>query len=225
MNKIKENVLIIGSGSDLAKETAKCLKTVYNIVKISSSLIDFKNLKNIDKLNFKKKIDHIIFFSAINEPKNFLNYSDQEIANHFNVNVFSIIKILKKIIPSLILQKKNNKIIFISSLFANYGRAKRTPYSSSKAALKNICQSLTVEYGNKITFNCIAPGFVDTKLTRKNISSSNIKKIINKTPIKRLIKKIEVANIVKFLLSDQSNGISGQHIVVDGGISCNGDFS
>lgn len=222
----KKKVLIIGAGSDLAKETIKTLKPNFNLKNILSSKINFKNLDNINKSDFKFDIDHLVFFSSINQPKNFLKYSANEIFAHFNVNFFSIIHILKFFLPKLKKKKNLNKIIFVSSLYADYGRETRLPYSTSKAALKSLCKNLSLEFGkNNINFNCIAPGFVNTKLTRKNLSQMKINKIIKKTPIKRLVKKIEIANTIKFLLSEESNGINGQHIVVDGGISCNGDFS
>ena len=100
-----------------------------------------------------------------------------------------------------------------------------SPYSVSKFALNGISKNIAVEYGNKkIISNCVIPGFVDTKLTRKNLNEKYIKKIISKTPTKKLITKSQIAYVVDFLLSDFSNGINGQEIIVDGGISSSGKF-
>lgn len=222
---MKKNVLIIGSGSDIAKTTINLLKENYNIIKIPSKKYDFRNLENIKKINFNFKIDHLIFFLGLNNPKKFTEYSNKEIIDHLNVNLNSVIILIKKILPKFLKNKKINKIILISSLYANFGRSTRLPYSTSKFALKGLCKNLAVECeGKNVIVNCIAPGFVDTKLTRKNLSENSLRKIIKKTPTKKLVEKKDISFLVEFLLSNKSNSINGEHIIVDGGISCNGNF-
>jgi 3-oxoacyl-[acyl-carrier protein] reductase len=221
----KKIILIVGSGSDIAKNVIKYLKKNYIIKKIPSSKCDFKNLDNLKYIDLNFKFDHVIFFSAINNPKFFCNYKNSEILDHLNVNLNSIILIIKKILPIFFKTKQTNKIILISSLYANFARYTRLPYSVSKFALKGLCKNLAVETaGKNIIINCIAPGFVDTKLTRRNLNKKTLKNIIKKTPIKKLVNKRDISYLIEFLLSENSNSINGQHLVIDGGISCNGNF-
>ena len=219
----KKTVLIIGSNSDIAKQTIKLIKPKYNLIKLNSKNFDLSKKNSIDlKI---KDFDHLIFFSAINKISDFHKYTNQDILKHYNINFINISLFLKKIIPKL--SKKNyiNKIIFISSLYSFYGQTGRFPYSVSKFALNGISKNIAVEYGNKkIISNCVIPGFVDTKLTRKNLNEKFIKNIISKTPTKSLITKDQIAYVIDFLLSDFSNGINGQEIIVDGGISSSGKF-
>ena len=220
---MKEKVLIIGSRSELAKNFISSTNK-YEFIEVNS---DFLNLKNpeLDKLN-KLYFNHLIFFSGINKPKIFHNYSDEEILDHFKINFISITLIIKRLLPNLIKRKKQkNSLVLVTSLYSRLGRSCRLPYSLSKFALNGLTKNIAVEYGKyNIRCNSLSPGFVDTKLTRKNLSRNKLKKIISFTPSQSLILKHEISSTINFLLSKDSHGINGQEIIVDGGISSNGGF-
>ena len=220
----KKKVIVVGSGSDMAKTTINIIKNNFDVIKLNSKNFDLSKKYNKKFINFD--FDHLIFFSAINNKKEFTKFSDEEIIEHYNINFLNLSLFLKEIIPIFKRKKIINKIILTSSLYSNYGRSQRLPYSTSKFALNGLGKNLAVEYGKYgIITNIVIPGFVDTKLTSKNVNYTNLKKIILKTPTKKLITKKQVAEVIKFLLSDKSNGINGQEIVIDGGLSSNGDFS
>lgn len=219
-----KTVLIIGSNSDIAKETNKIIKKNFNIIKLNSKNFDLSKDSSIE--NIDMNFDHIIFFSAINQKKQFIKYYDQEIIDHYNINFLNLSLFIKKIIPNFISKKQINKIILVSSLYSKFGRSDRMPYSISKFALNGLGRNLAVEYGKYgIITNLVIPGFVDTKLTRKNLSEKDLKNIKTKTPTSCLVTKKQIAEVIEFLLSNKSNGINGQEIIVDGGLSSNGNFS
>ena len=220
----KKKILIIGANSDLAKETIKILKNNFEIIKLGSKDLDLNKTFETNVIQFD--FDHLIFFSAINQKKKFIEYSNEEIESHYRINFINLSLFIKKVIPIFIKKKIVNKIILISSLYSLYGRSERLPYSTSKFALNGLGKNLAVEYGKYgIMTNLVIPGFIDTKLTRKNISPSILKKIILKTPTNILVTKKQVAEVINFLISPKSNGINGQEIIIDGGLSSNGDFS
>ena len=220
----KKKILIIGADSDLAKETIKILKNNFEIIKLGSKDLDLNKTFETNVIQFD--FDHLIFFSAINQKKKFIEYSNEEIESHYRINFINLSLFIKKVIPIFIKKKIVNKIILISSLYSLYGRSERLPYSTSKFALNGLGKNLAVEYGKYgIMTNLVIPGFIDTKLTRKNISPSILKKIILKTPTNILVTKKQVAEVINFLISPKSNGINGQEIIIDGGLSSNGDFS
>ena len=70
-----------------------------------------------------------------------------------------------------------------------------------------------------IFVNTVSPGFVDTDLTRKNLSKEEINQMIRKIPAGRLAKTEDISSIVIYLLSDINSYITGQNIIVDGGFS------
>ena len=74
----------------------------------------------------------------------------------------------------------------------------------------------------KIRVNSVSPGFIDTKLTKKNLSDSEIENLKDKIPAGKLGSPEDVANIVFFLASENAQYINGQDIIVDGGFICGG---
>ncbi len=219
-----KTVLIIGSNSDIARETDKIIKRNFNVINLNSKNFDLS--KRSSSENIDLDFDHLIFFSAINQKKHFIKYSDQEIIDHYNINFLNLSLFIKKNIPNFISKKYVNKIILVSSLYSKFGRSDRIPYSISKFALNGLGKNLAVEYGKYgIITNLVIPGFVDTKLTRKNLSEKDLKNIKTKTPTGCLVTKKQIAEVIEFLLSNKSNGINGQEIIIDGGLSSNGNFS
>jgi 3-oxoacyl-[acyl-carrier protein] reductase len=138
------------------------------------------------------------------------------------VNVIGFFQIVKHFIPEF--KKRNNGyIIAVSSLYGTFARSKRTSYVTSKHALNGLMKSLAIELGPfNIKVNTVSPGFVDTKMTRKNNDENTIKDLELKIPLRRLAQPKDIANIVYFLCSSENNYINGQDIIVDGGYSIGG---
>ena len=73
--------------------------------------------------------------------------------------------------------------------------------------------------------NAVSPGYIDTKMTRQNLSDVEIRYIEQSVPLKRLGTPQDIGEVVKFLVSDLNTYITGQNIVVDGGYSIGGFFN
>ena len=109
----------------------------------------------------------------------------------------------------------------VSSAYAGRARMGRAAYGASKAALEALVRSTAVEFASSgVLANAIAPGFVDTELTRVNNDASAISTLLERVPVGRLAKPAEGASAVSFLLSPSNTYITGQTIAVDGGWSC-----
>jgi 3-oxoacyl-[acyl-carrier protein] reductase len=79
---------------------------------------------------------------------------------------------------------------------------------------------LAIEYAKSgILANCVAPGFVDTEMTRRILGDAGIEKILQNVPIGRLAQPAEIAEVVLWLSSPQNTYITGQNIAVDGGFT------
>jgi len=224
MGRLKKKTIIFGSSSDIGKKIKQVLNQD-NIIELNSKDLDLSNLEKAK--NFKINIipNNIIFVSAKNEPKDFLELNDNEIEEVFNINFLSFLILLKKLLKKVIKAKQKCKIILITSLYSRYGRSKRLLYSISKHALLGLTRNIAVELGPKgITINAISPGYVDTKMTRRNLNPKQISFLKSKTPLKKIIKPLDIALVVKALLNDEIASITGQEIIVDGGISVNGSF-
>ena len=118
------------------------------------------------------------------------------------------------------IDRNQGSIINISSMSALFGLPQVAAYSSSKTALLGLTRSLTAEYsGNGIRFNCIAPGFIESKMFRDIMTADPAReqKILDRTPMKRVGSPEEIGHAAVFLASDASAFITGVCLPVDGG--------
>jgi 3-oxoacyl-[acyl-carrier protein] reductase len=111
-------------------------------------------------------------------------------------------------------------IVNISSVHAVRGHSGVAVYSATKAALDGFTRSLARELGpRKIRVNSVAPGYFDSDMV-SNMTEEQKQRIARRTPLGRLARIEEVASVVHFLASEQASFITGQTLVVDGGITC-----
>lgn len=163
--------------------------------------------KNVDILINNAGISNISFFQDITEE----SWTDM-----FDVNVHSQYRCIKRALPKMI-EKKYGKIIGISSIWGVTGGALEAHYSATKGAIIAMNKALAKELGySGITVNTIAPGAVETDML-KNISKENLEYFSDEIPLRRLAKPEEIANLVKFLISDKANYITGEVININGG--------
>ncbi|MBB5918321.1 3-oxoacyl-[acyl-carrier protein] reductase [Nocardia transvalensis] len=117
-----------------------------------------------------------------------------------------------------LLQLGRGRLIFVSSVMGSYGSPGQANYASSKAGLVGLARSITRELGKRnVTANVVAPGFIDTDMTRA-LPESRRKAYIAATPAGRFAQPDEIAGVVLFLASDAASYISGAVIPVDGGL-------
>ena len=113
------------------------------------------------------------------------------------------------------MKQRSGRIINLSSVVGISGNVGQTNYSASKAGIIGFTKSLAKEVGSRnIAVNAIAPGFIQTQMT--DILKEEVKEEISKSiPLKRMGTVQDIANVVKFLVSEDSSYITGQVIQVD----------
>lgn len=112
------------------------------------------------------------------------------------------------------------RIVNISSIFGHVSRSKRASYSTSKFALNGLTRALALDYAaDGVLANSVAPGFIDTDLTRDILSEPERQALAESVPLKRLGNEAEIARVVVFLASDANTFITGQSVIADGGFT------
>ena len=123
--------------------------------------------------------------------------------------------VTRKLLPKMMQRKHGGHIVNMASLSGLKGMQGQANYSAAKAALIGATKALALEVAARsVTVNAVAPGFIDTDMT-KELPQDELKELI---PMKRFGKPEEVAALVKFLLSDDASYITGEVISINGGL-------
>lgn len=132
-----------------------------------------------------------------------------------NTSLNGFFYVTRKLLPKMMMRKHGGHIVNMSSLSGLKGMQGQANYSAAKAALIGATKALAQEVAARsVTVNAVAPGFIDTDMT-KELPQDELKQLI---PMKRFGKPEEVAKLVKFLLSDDASYITGEVISINGGL-------
>ena len=175
---------------------------------------DDSSVSNFQKIVNDFDPDILVNNAGITKDNLFLRMSSDDWNQVINTNLNSVFKITKLVVKGM-LKKKWGRIINISSISGSMGNQGQTNYSASKAGVDAFSRSLAKELGSRnITVNSIAPGFIQTDMTDGLIDEEITKKI----PLQRVGNVEDIASLVNFLATEESNYITGQTLVVDGGL-------
>jgi 3-oxoacyl-[acyl-carrier protein] reductase len=134
-----------------------------------------------------------------------------------DTNLKSVYRLSKAVLRGM-MKARHGRIINIGSVVGVSGNAGQTSYSAAKAALIGFTKSLAQEVGSRnITVNCVAPGFIDTDMTRA-LADTQRERLIERIPLGRLGLPEDVAHAVAFLASAGAAYITGATLHVNGGL-------
>jgi 3-oxoacyl-[acyl-carrier protein] reductase len=135
------------------------------------------------------------------------------------VNLLGPLAMSRAIIRHFLRSRSGGRIVNISSIIGSRGYNGLAAYSASKAGLDGLTRALARELGPlRVTVNSIAPGYVRTEMSA-TLSQGQLDQIIRRTPLGRLAEPSDTTGALRFLLSDAAAFITGQLILVDGGVS------
>ena len=133
------------------------------------------------------------------------------------VNVSSPVILTRLAIRQMLLHQVRGSIVHVSSISAHTGYKGLAMYAATKGAIEAFSKNTAREWGErKIRSNCVVPGFMETEMSA-SLDQDQKERIYNRTALKEATSLESVAQTVKFLLSDQSNSITGQNVFVDSG--------
>ncbi len=165
-------------------------------------------------------VDIVVNNAGINVLAAAYEFSDTELAEMMQVNLLAPMRLLRALSPGMA-QRGYGRIVNISSIWSGVSKPRRFLYSTTKSAVNGMTRALAVELASSgILVNAVAPGFVNTELTRQNNSEEAIGQIFASIPAGRLAEPKEIAEVVAFLCSERNSYLIGQTIFVDGGFTC-----
>ena len=146
-----------------------------------------------------------------------MRMKDEEWDDVIGTNLNSIYRLSKAVLRGMT-KARWGRIICISSVVAGMGNGGQSNYAAAKAGMEGFSRALAREVGSRgITVNAVAPGFIDTDMTRA-LNDNQRSAMLEQIPLGRLGEADEIASVVAFLASDAAGYITGATIPVNGGM-------
>ena len=222
---IKEGISLIGTSRLKAnvEEVATDLST--DSTKMHAMELDITDRNSISKLlselEEKELAPNILINNAAITRDNLLmKMRDEEWDSVLGANLDAVFHLTRNLIRPM-LKARYGRIVNISSVVGLSGNAGQSNYVAAKAGIIGFTKSLALESAKRgVTANVVAPGFIDTDMTRA-LSESQRNAIIERVPAQKMGNVNDVASAVKFLISDGASYITGETINVNGGLLMN----
>jgi 3-oxoacyl-[acyl-carrier protein] reductase len=163
--------------------------------------------------------DILVNNAGINRIAPFSEIDTADFARIQQVNVTAAFRLCQAVLPGM-RRKGWGRIVSISSIWGKVSRSGRASYSTSKFALDGMTVALAAEVAaDGILVNCVAPGVIDSDMTRQVLGPQGIEELSAQIPIHRLGRPEEVAAFVAWMVSPENSYITGQNIAIDGGFT------
>ncbi len=236
-----KNILITGTSKGIGAQIAKGLQDEGNLFLTSRNeellktvsdevgAVDFcvcdlasePDLQKLAEFIEKNKIDILINNAGEYIYGEIENTNYEQIKHIYAANLLAPAYLCSKVSKNM-KQQAWGRIINIGSISGVMGEAYASLYSSSKSGLIGLTKALALELAQfNVTVNTINPGWVETEMGAKSIEESEFSKaeILESIPQKRFVEPSEVASLIKYLISDEAKGVTGQSINLCAGLS------
>jgi 3-oxoacyl-[acyl-carrier protein] reductase len=218
------NVIFMGTsverGAQVENELRPILKGDQKVLFKQVNVANFQEVQDAVEACYTafENIEILVNCAGITKDKLMLKMTEEDWDDVLNVNLKSAFNLSKAVIRPM-MKNRYGKIINISSVVGLTGNPGQVNYSASKSGMIGFTQSLAKELASRnICVNCVAPGFIETKMTGE-LSEEQKQHLLRRIPISKFGKPEDVANLVVFLASPLSDYITGEVIAVDGGMT------
>ena len=213
--------IIMGRNQELADQIRD--EIIKDGFKAESFVCDVTNAENVQEivnkiLDKQKSIDILVNNAGMTKDNLLLRMSESDWDQVINVNLKGVFN-CTKVVSKVMLKARSGRIINIASIIGILGNAGQANYAASKAGIIGFTKSIAREFASRnITANAVAPGYIETDMTSE-LSEKNKEAILKNIPLGKLGKVDDVAGLCLFLASDEASYITGQTLVVDGGLA------
>lgn len=211
---------IIGRSKEKTEEA--CREIGVNAIPVLYDLNDIAGIPAmIESITKNNSIDILVNNAGINLKKEFSDVTDEDFLSVIHTNLLSVFAVSREVVKNM---KENGggSIVNISSMASQYGIPKVIAYSASKGAIESMTRAMAVELASfGIRVNCIAPGFIKTKMSSTALDNDPERKnkVLGRTPMGFLGEPSDIADAVYYFALNESKYTTGTVLPVDGGNS------
>ncbi len=174
------------------------------------------------------RVDVLVNNAGVYRAKPFMDYVPQDFQDMLDVNLFGVLHFTQACLPGM-QARQHGRIINMASTAGKWGSRNQSAYNVSKHAVVGLTRCLALEASPyKVTVNAICPGFIQTDMVEElkaqvakssGISGEDmVKAALARVPLGRVLEPDEIANLAVYLGSQESRGMTGQSILLDGGM-------
>jgi len=211
-------------GTATSEKGTEIIKKSFEINKVKGQamVLDVNSNASIETLMNKINeefgtVDILINNAGITRDTLLMRMKEEDWDAVISTNLKSVYKLSQAVLRGM-MKNRSGRIINISSVVGHMGNAGQTNYAAAKAGINGFTKSLAQEVGSRgITVNAIAPGFIDTDMTRA-LDDAQREALLKHIPLAKLGQPQDIAQAVCFLASDAANYITGETIHVNGGM-------
>ena len=165
-------------------------------------------------------IDIIVNNAGINNIASLDHLDEQTLDEMIQINLKAPIAIVRALEHKLV-SNRISHIVNVSSIWGFVSKEGRCGYAAAKTGIIGTTRTMALELGKyNVLVNAVAPGFVNTELTKQNNTPDEIRQIERMIPIGHMAEPEDIARFVYFLSSEENTFITGQTMLIDGGYTC-----
>lgn len=173
----------------------------------------------IDSMNKESPFDAVVVNAADNFPSATWEIQDEKLAHLFEVNTLAPIRIIRAL-SARMKQSRSGKVVFVTSIASISPRKNSSVYAASKGAINSFMRSAAMDLAPfNVLVNAVLPGPIRSKMAESVLSKQQVEYIDKAIPLNRMAAPSEIVNSILFLISEMNTYITGQSIVIDGGLT------
>lgn len=215
-----KRILVTGGSRGIGKAIVDLLRTSsqYEVIAPTRQECDLCSLESVWAfLAGVGDVHALVNVAGVNELASLGEIDSEKLSLMHRVNVEAPLFLIKGVADGM-RRLGGGRIVNFSSIWGVRSKERRTMYSIDKFGIVGLTKALARELGpENILVNAVAPGFVLTEMTRKNVPPDEQERLCKEIPLRRMAEPEEMAKVVRFLVSDENTYITGSVINIDGG--------
>ncbi len=190
-----------------------------NVIHVKADVCDYETIDElVKKIGEEEGLDFLINNAGITVKCRAEKFDMEDFQRIHKINVEGVFHLSCASYPYLKKSTHVGRVINITSMAAHLGFTEVVPYCSSKGAVLSMTRGLAIEWAeDNMTVNSIAPGWFPSEMNKQVMDEARRNKILSRMPVHKFGNTRDIGAMVRFLLSDEAQYITGQDFAVDGG--------